>query len=127
MEDRKYNKNYQNGSKKGLEKSNEILKLKGVTTRLLNDYSKANKIHNKLIKTLIDTNLYEKIYNNWCDLLENTTDLDGDEMYDYMIKKLSPDQIKILETVNYCDPSDLQNQYKTNTLISYDANDIKLN
>lgn len=127
MEDRKYNKNYQNGSKKGLEKSNEILKLKGVTTRLLNDYSKANKIHNKLIKTLIDTNLYEKIYNNWCNLLENTTDLDGEEMYDYMIKQLSPDQIKILETVNYCDPSDLQNQYKTNTLISYDANDIKLN
>jgi hypothetical protein len=127
MEDRKYNKNYQNGSKKGLEKSNEILKLKGITTRLLNDHSKGNKIHNKLIKTLIDTNSYEKIYDKWSDLLENSSDLDGDEIYDHMKKYMSSDQIKILETVNYCDPSDLTNQYKTLSLISYDANDIKLN
>tara|TARA_B000000475_G_scaffold114588_1_gene92779 strand:+ start:139 stop:276 length:138 start_codon:yes stop_codon:yes gene_type:complete len=38
-----------NGIKKGLEKSNEVFKLKRVTTRFFKNYTKADKIHNKLI------------------------------------------------------------------------------
>jgi hypothetical protein len=119
MENRKYNKKYVEGSLKGLDNSRDTIRMKGITTRILKQTSKKDKIHNKLIDVLIKTRVYETIYNKWLDLIDELDNEDNELFEETLISTFTDDELTILTKVNYCSPYELQDHYKSLNIIEY--------
>lgn len=84
--------------KKGLKKSNETNKLKGLRTFVKNTYTKQDKIYNELLDELIKSGYYKEIYNN--KFLKDDNQTIPIKDYD------------ILELMNFCEPDELPTKYR---------------
>tara|TARA_B110000046_G_C12743115_1_gene293475 strand:- start:160 stop:477 length:318 start_codon:yes stop_codon:yes gene_type:complete len=92
--------NLTNNRGKGLLKSNETNKKKGMLTFVKSAYSKGDVVHNDIITEMINTGFYNEIYDKYIlDVNVNIEDIP------YKV-------VSIFEMVDYCEPTDLDKHYK---------------
>jgi len=120
METRKYNEKYVEGSTKGLENSRDTIKLKGLNSRILKQSKKQDKEHNRLIKSLITTKIYNNIYDRWMSSINQCYDKTDEDFEKYILNNLSNDDVEILQRVDYCKPTELKNHFRTLDIVEYD-------
>jgi hypothetical protein len=87
-------------------KAQETLKIKGLLS-FISKKSKKATYKNKLVEDLINSGLYENIYNRWfeyCEMMEETEETDETKIYDFFNDK----EIEILSLFDFCEPDELE-------------------
>ena len=89
-----------------MKKAQETLKIKGILS-FVSKKSKKATFKNKLVEELINSGLYENIYNRWfeyCEMMEETGETDENKIYDFFNDK----EIEILFLFDFCEPEELE-------------------
>ena len=87
-------------------KAQETLKIKGLLS-FVSKKSKKATYKNKLVEDLINSGLYEILYNRWfeyCEMMEETGETDENKIYDFFNDK----EIEILFLFDFCKPDELE-------------------
>ena len=87
-------------------KAKETLKIKGLLS-FVSKKSKKATYKNKLIEDLINSELYENLYNRWfkyCEMMEERGETDENKFYDFFDDK----EIEILSLFDFCEPDELE-------------------